>query len=156
MTKDNISTSTFTNINKMTDNYFQHYDHDKRFKIAVLDTGLDRGHDDFKQARTKEFKGDAGNVADPAPGEKPQNDRILGWHNFCPDKPEDDVDDLDGHGTQVAGIILRLAPNADLYIARVCIGDINNGRSEDQIRGPKEEISHAPDGPEPVAVENVD
>ena len=139
----------------MTDNHFQHWHDDRRFKIAIIDTGLDRDHADFKQARTKEFKGDAGNVADPAPGEKPQNDRILGWRNFCPDKLEDDVDDLDGHGTQVAGIILRLAPNADLYIARVCIGDINNGLSRDQIRRTKEENFHALDGPEPVAVENV-
>jgi hypothetical protein len=30
---------------------------------------------------------------------------------------------LDGHGTQVAGIILRLAPRANLLVARVCLGE---------------------------------
>lgn len=35
--------------------------------------------------------------------------------------------DLDGHGTQVAELILRLAPRSELYIARICEGDINRG-----------------------------
>lgn len=43
---------------------------------------------------------------------------------------ENDVQDLDGHGTQVAGIILRLAPKAELYIARICEGDVNFGVAE--------------------------
>lgn len=35
--------------------------------------------------------------------------------------------DLDGHGTQVASLILRLAPRSDLYIARICEGDVQRG-----------------------------
>lgn len=37
--------------------------------------------------------------------------------------------DIDGHGTQVAGIILRLAPRAKIYVARVVAGDRNRGLS---------------------------
>lgn len=44
--------------------------------------------------------------------------------------------DFDGHGTQVASIILRLAPRAELYIARVCAGDIYRGVAvDDQAPG---------------------
>lgn len=35
--------------------------------------------------------------------------------------------DLDGHGTQVTELILRLAPRSELCIARICEGDINCG-----------------------------
>lgn len=37
--------------------------------------------------------------------------------------------DLDGHGTQVAELILRIAPRSELYIARICEGEINRGTS---------------------------
>lgn len=40
---------------------------------------------------------------------------------------KDDMEDLDGHGTQVAELILRLAPRSELYMARICEGDINRG-----------------------------
>lgn len=38
---------------------------------------------------------------------------------FGPPGTEADVMDTHGHGTQVAGIILRLAPRAEVYIARI-------------------------------------
>lgn len=35
--------------------------------------------------------------------------------------------DLDGHGTQVAELILRIAPRSELHIARICEGEISRG-----------------------------
>jgi subtilisin family serine protease len=124
-------------LNATIDERLQYTTRDERVRIAILDTGLDHHHEDFKQARTKEFIGKMGDVASPVEGECPQSHRIRKRRNFCVNKEEDEnegTDDLDGHGTQVAGIILRLAPNADLYIARVCGGDLTYGHPEVQTQ----------------------
>jgi hypothetical protein len=61
-------------------------------------------------------------------GELAQIQRVKAYRNFyiqhgkAEEEEETNVNDHNGHGTQVAGIILQLAPNADLYIARVCAG----------------------------------
>lgn len=73
----------------------------KRVKIAILDTGIDLTHPDFKddQAGTRE------------------NRRIK--------KPEDFLDpsgsavDTCGHGTHCVGLLRLIAPEADIYVARV-------------------------------------
>ncbi|OIW24581.1 hypothetical protein CONLIGDRAFT_673720 [Coniochaeta ligniaria NRRL 30616] len=127
-----ISYRTFTYINKLVDRYWQHWDTDTPIKIAVLDTGFDFSHADFRQARTKTFTGPYGDISCPAEHEDAQADRVKGCRNFCPDQPPENVCDIDGHGTQVAGIILRLAPHAHLYIARVCAGDANRGLASDE------------------------
>ncbi|EPE02714.1 pfs domain-containing protein [Ophiostoma piceae UAMH 11346] len=124
-----VSVDTFRCMNSVADEYLQHTEDDTPIRVAVIDTGIDREHADFKTARTKKFHDHKPN---PARSEQPQKSRIREWKNFCKDQPEDDVSDLDGHGTQVAGIILRLAPNADLYVARVCTGDINYGVASDR------------------------
>jgi hypothetical protein len=134
---------------------------DTRVKVAVLDTGVCLSHPDFKYPRAKMFK-DGSPV--PADGEPSQRERIQACQNFCPrpgdntvhkivdDLTEDEVsktiDDLDGHGTHVAGIILRLAPRAVLYIARVCNGDPKagpqgkdrGGLEDDRYASPRAEV----------------
>ncbi|KAH8672327.1 peptidase S8/S53 domain-containing protein [Ilyonectria robusta] len=83
---------------------------DERIRIAVLDTGMDDG--EYAKNENKELK-------------KPPWKRVVARSNFCVPKEEDlnaNTHDLDGHGTKVASIILRLAENVDLYIARVCRG----------------------------------
>jgi Subtilase family len=125
---------------------------DKRLKIAILDTGIDmKGtdanchiHEDFRQKRAISFRDGM-----PCPDTEgtPQYQRIKGMRNFC-SGGEAEVQDLDGHGTAVAGIILRLAPETHLYIARICDGDINHGLAkdkrlpvgEDQIVDPRPDI----------------
>ena len=128
---------TFDDLNRTWDNRFEFKEGnkfkegDEIVKIAILDTGIDLEHEDLRNPRAKSFqKGQP--VA--AKGETPQIKRIKGWKNFCGDEnnvDENNVQDLDGHGTQVAGIILRLAPRADLYIARICEGDVNFGLAEE-------------------------
>jgi hypothetical protein len=111
---------------------------DKPIKIAILDTGIDmqkRGpdsqmHEDFRNIRAVSFE-DGRPVADSKG--TPQYDRIKGLRNFCSDD-DADVQDLDGHGTAVAGIVLRLAPETELYIARICVGEVNSGVSKENLR----------------------
>lgn len=99
---------------------------DEPVKVAILDTGIDRNHPDFQHPRSKPKKG----IMSPVRGEENQIKRIKASQNFCDDRKDvEDVTDIDGHGTHVAGIILQLAPAAELYIARVCEGDESYGRS---------------------------
>ncbi|KAL2835990.1 peptidase S8/S53 domain-containing protein [Aspergillus pseudoustus] len=114
-----VSTATFGYLNDTIDKRLEYMEGDERIRIAVLDTGIDLKHADFKNPRTKMFTREF--QSQPAKEKLAQIDRIKAYRNFHIAR-NDEVDDLDGHGTQVAGIILRLAPNADLYIARVCAG----------------------------------
>jgi hypothetical protein len=116
---------TFDDLRKTWANRFEPKDKDKIVKIAVLDTGIDLFHEDFQMARASSFVSGKPTFVE---GEPPQIKRIMEWQSFCGDK--EDIQDVDGHGTQVAGIILRLAPKAVLYIARICEGDVNFGVPE--------------------------
>jgi hypothetical protein len=99
-----------------------------------LDTGIDLQHEDFRYSRLLRFEDGRPKGEDPG-REQIQMDRIKGRRNFCSSGPEyeNNVQDLDGHGTQVAGIILRLAPRAELYIARVCRGGREGGGGEEPV-----------------------
>lgn len=69
----------------------------KRVKIAILDTGIDRNHrafqDEFSKARIKKTEDflDSGGKG----------------HDVC------------GHGTHCLGLLRKVAPEADIYVARV-------------------------------------
>ncbi|KAJ3546552.1 hypothetical protein NM208_g1944 [Fusarium decemcellulare] len=99
---------------------------DYQIKVAVLDTGLDLKNRDLRAPRVEAFYRDSnGNLTTRlAESETSQSERIKGKLNLATkvQTDESNIQDLDGHGTRVAGIILRLAPTADLYIARVCDG----------------------------------
>lgn len=71
--------------------------------VAICDTGIDRNHTDLK-------------------------DQIIGGHNFTNEGSADDYQDLNGHGTHVAGTIaaqanesgvVGVAPEAKLLICKV-------------------------------------
>lgn len=117
---------TFQKLQTLYQDRFQYTEGDLPVKIAILDTGIDMDHPDFKHPRSKMS---ARKFPSQVRSEPSQESRIKGRKNFCNDgSDDDDVEDIDGHGTHVAGIILRLAPRAELYIARVCQGDANYGR----------------------------
>lgn len=124
---------TFDGLNDTCDTFLNFKEGDKYtagdeiVKIAILDTGFDRAHDDMEKPRAVSFE-DGKPV--PATGEGIQKDRIVKWKDFCGEDNSSDLnmmEDLDGHGTQVAGIVLRLAPRSQLLIARVCHGNVNHG-----------------------------
>jgi len=72
-----------------------------RVKIAVLDTGID-----FEDSFIRGAK-----------------DRIQGYKNWADDRKDLDdrqqVYDASGHGTHVTALLLKTAPEADVYVARV-------------------------------------
>ena len=90
-------------------------------KIAILDTGIDLTHEDFaKPARRRTKLGER--AARQLP-EKSQRDRIKACRNFVGGPGEDEnVSDSAGHGTHIAGLILGMAPRAELYIAKTSTG----------------------------------
>lgn len=72
----------------------------KPVKIAILDTGIDRGHDSF-EAREEAIKA-----------------RLN-----CYNESQRSIPDLNGHGTFTASLILDYAPDAELCIIK--IADLN-------------------------------
>ena len=76
-----------------------------RIRIAVLDTGYDPGSkffdDDAKRARIRGWKDCAGNEEE---------------------EEEEDALDEDGHGTNVVSLVMKVAPMADIYVARISRG----------------------------------
>lgn len=75
--------------------------HKKPIKVAVLDTGIDFEHGFIKGAM-----------------KKPR--RIKATRDFV-DKGNN-IQDFHGHGTHVAALLLKVAPDAQLYIAKVANG----------------------------------
>lgn len=80
----------------------------KPAKIAILDTGIERGHALVE----------------------PREDSLKGKRNFY-NPLQTNVADTHGHGTFTASLIMDYAPDADLYIAK--IADKENTRPDASI-----------------------
>ena len=65
-------------------------------KIAILDTGLDRAHPDIDARWSSRVRG------------------VRSWVNG-----EDGDIDRHGHGTHGAALLMRIAPEAYIYVARI-------------------------------------
>ena len=70
--------------------------HGKIVKIAILDSGVDMSHPDMKKTYKSRIKG--------------RKSWIEGGQ---------DNEDECGHGTHIAAVVLRVAPSAHVFIARV-------------------------------------
>lgn len=115
---------TLKDLKETRDSKLEPKDKDKLVKIAILDTGIDLKNEDFQS-------------------------QMIGPHkNFC-GSDVNDVQDLDGHGTQIASIISRLADRAQICVARILDGDIHRGvagvkaqvgAAETHIRWPQAKI----------------
>ncbi|KAG4434252.1 hypothetical protein IFR05_010271 [Cadophora sp. M221] len=73
----------------------------KRVKIAILDTGVDLSHPDFKEDQSASR----------------MNRRIKAPEDFL--DIEGKAHDTCGHGTHGVGLLRKVAPEADIYVARV-------------------------------------
>ncbi|KAK8084724.1 subtilisin-like protein [Apiospora hydei] len=78
----------------------------KRVKVAVLDTGIHMGQINHWDK----------NRADIVDGKNP---RIKSRKDFLDPDRTNKCMDLDGHGTHCVGVIRKVAPEADVYVARV-------------------------------------
>jgi subtilisin family serine protease len=74
-------------------------DNQKQVRIAILDTGVDITHPQIQAAR------DA--------------NRIVAYFPESTDRTPDSFQDKHGHGTHGTSLLLRTAPNAAIYIAKV-------------------------------------
>ena len=84
---------------------------DNRIRIAVLDTGVDDTSSFWRgRSRIRKIKG------------SPIKDTKL----FVGDSIDDEL----GHGTNVAAIISKIAPEADLYIAKIARGKEAEGTQQ--------------------------
>ena len=81
----------------------QNSDEDSRTKIAILDTGIDLDHVDM-QAQEERIK----SVRSWVGGRNGREDREGG--------------NVYGNGTHVAGLLLDIAPQADIFVARIAEG----------------------------------
>jgi subtilisin family serine protease len=89
----------------------------KRVRIAILDTGVDPSHPQIRAAR------DANRIKAyfPHPENQDPNSSSQSFEPFR---------DLHGHGTHGTSVLMRTAPNAAVYIAKV---DENGVLKIDQI-----------------------
>lgn len=99
----------------------------ERIRIALLDTGLSEQSSDLCQSVIKEvieYRKSQGFTEDSeAKATDKKNPRypIKGRKSFIEgEKSCRDTSDV-GHGTQLAHLLLKLAPDADLYIAKVSV-----------------------------------
>jgi Subtilase family len=78
-----------------------------RVRIAILDTGLNKDHPEVSKVLQKSKR----------------DRRIKQWKSWVPNLQCDGNipgdEDEDGHGTHCAMVANRVAPNADIYIARI-------------------------------------
>jgi hypothetical protein len=74
-------------------------------KVAILDTGIDAGNAYIRTKWPPSISAGDGNVSQRY------------YTDFV--NTTSGPDDNDGHGTHIAGLMLRFAPNAHLYVARI-------------------------------------
>jgi Subtilase family len=100
----------------------------RRVRVAVIDTGVDGNHPYIKHhaLRNRLDTRDDGHSESKQPAQPPLSDdaSIVAFRDFTDDSDDDDDKsstpiDMSGHGTFVAGLLTRLAPEAKLFVARV-------------------------------------
>lgn len=86
----------------------------QRIRIALLDTGVHKVGSDLQACITEvmHYRKERG-------FEKEQRNPIKKQKSFVAGEESCDDTSLCGHGTQLACLLLKLAPDADLYIAKV-------------------------------------
>ena len=91
-----------TGKNKVMDR--RRKDNDKKVKVAILDSGIDASHPQFSK-----YPMDGGM----------SRFRGFGDHNCRDWTGSSATHDRVGHGTHAAALVLKVAPKAELYIAKI-------------------------------------
>lgn len=97
------------NLRRFREQYIKPFKKSQRMRIAILDTGVDEA-DHYLRVKRKSLikrrmEAGYGHADDPMKAIK----TFLGQS----------AKDNNGHGTQIAGILTQVAPEADLYIAKI-------------------------------------
>lgn len=95
----------------------------RNIRIAILDTGIDKYESFFRTIRRSR---------------RARDDPIKDARSFVGEPEEDTF----GHGTNVAALVLKMAPEADLYIAKIAHGQEVDGA--DQIAKVRNCYYHLP------------
>lgn len=99
----------FKKLDKFTDTLIRNYANSEyeKVRIAVLDTGVEKS----ARRHTPDFIRQCGQ-------------QIKGGRSFLGENNEDVPwnKDMNGHGTHVTGLLLRVAPRAEIYVARILKG----------------------------------
>jgi subtilisin family serine protease len=99
----------FSRMQGFVDHYIKPIRQKRRIKVAILDSGIDVENSTIQAARgrrilEREEKGDDVSHDDPIKLIKTFTETDVGTHE---------------HGTHVAGILMRVAPYADIYDAKI-------------------------------------
>jgi hypothetical protein len=94
-------TTKYSSLNK------SHHWRSKKIRIAILDTGIDAVEDTLIQGAEDRIKEHCSFMKDLNPSANPL-----------------DCQDVHGHGTHVTRLILRAAPSAEIFIAKISDGVI--------------------------------
>ncbi|KAH6888447.1 hypothetical protein B0T10DRAFT_488196 [Thelonectria olida] len=90
----------------------------RRIRVAVLDTGFDPSTDFFTRQRKR---------------------RLKGWKDYVEGQPSAKQDDLslakdeDGHGTHVLSVLMKVAPAAEIFVARVARDESDLGNATGNV-----------------------
>lgn len=95
----------------------------QRIRVTVIDTGVDGTHPyirHYHKKRSNEFNPEIGRSPHTT-GEQnsdPSPPRDLPFRDFVDPGSNEHIDE-DGHGTFIVGVILQLAPDVELSVARI-------------------------------------
>ncbi|PMD46968.1 subtilisin-like protein [Hyaloscypha variabilis F] len=89
--------------------HIQNLSDDRKIRIAILDTGINEDHAFFKGVKRRR---------------RAKDSPFKGMQSFIGDS---NTADSFGHGTNVASLILKIAPEANLYIAKISKGQEEEG-----------------------------
>jgi hypothetical protein len=104
----------------------------RRVRVAIIDTGVDGAHPfiQYHALQKQQEKKHSGSHSQPAESQLAEDKTpTFDFADFLPDSSITPID-LSGHGTFIAGLILRLAPEVELFVARVATSSTSIQRDE--------------------------
>ena len=119
----------FTKLSRVHDCVGESRNEDARIRIAILDSGVDKMHDEMARnlTRPESCTIDERSLI-PGMTARPIKD----WRGFP--KSLDPLQDRVGHGTHCASVVLRTAPYADIYIARIFDDHMEMSEYDDVVK----------------------